>query len=596
MGAIRILSDTLISQIAAGEVVERPASVVKELIENSLDAGATAIDIELEQGGMKLIAVRDNGFGMSPEDAAMAFARHATSKINELEHLSKLMTFGFRGEAIAAITSVAHVTLKTRLADADDGTELSYQGGLRIFGGAVGMAPGTEFIVRNLFFNTPARKKFLKRESTELQHTVALITQTALANPMVAFSLSHNGRPIFRLSATDSAPERLAELLGPRFIKESLAVDFETPSIMVYGYVGQPGMTLSTKRHQYLFVNGRPVSDPMIARACMDAYGSRLPARTYPMFVLHVNVDPADVDVNVHPRKLTVKFVEQGKIYRDVSQAIRQALDSAPLFLGGVHAGTVRPQSAEEFYAADAEQAAATQLQALPRSEPLTQNAFSFGAPREAVGGMQPEASAVDFYEREKPAQNLERGPRPLAQLANSYILISDEEGIAVMDQHAAHERIMYERFRHQALSKEPEQQQLLVPLTLEFSHAEAVLFSELRIELEALGFEVDVWSGTTFVIQACPAALSRDALEPIVRKVLDELLGEKKTTEPLSERVLKSLACKAAVTFGMPLSIQEQQQLVEDLEKTPNRATCPHGRPTRVLLTFDELARRFYR
>lgn len=587
MGKIKILSDTLISQIAAGEVVERPASVVKELLENSLDAGATHCSLEIEQGGMKLLLIRDNGCGMNKEDAKMAFARHATSKIAALEDLANIRSFGFRGEALAAIASVAIVELRTKEANSDAGCEIVYRGGKFESEKPVGCPRGTEILVRNLFFNTPARKKFLKTEATELSHILAVVSHSAIANPQVGFELKHNGKTLIQAPAASCAQIRLAEILGKNILGEILPADFKTESIRIHGFIGRPGMEVSSKRHQYLFVNGRDTADALVAKAVSDAYGSRLPGRSYPMFVLHIDIDPAEVDVNVHPRKLTVKFQNTQRIFRDVFQATAQTLDAFQAKMFNASSGDV----------------IRSPIKSGTTNTATTQQALEFS--REILNQQKhPEGLKPQPFQ-----------PTILGQLADSYILILDEEGLAVIDQHAAHERILYEKIKTGAAGAKTEIQQLIVPISLDCSREEAVFLHEAAAHLKAMGFEFDEWSGDTFVIRACPAALRTQNLQKIFKGFLDgmasgapnrpsrnsaSLQGDVAQGAPkekiLPERILKSLACKAAVKFGMRLAHQEQVELIMELQKTPNSATCPHGRPTKVLLTFAELEKRFYR
>ena len=570
MGLIKILPDTLISQIAAGEVVERPASVVKELVENSLDAGADFISVEIEQGGMKLICVRDNGFGMSREDSDMAFARHATSKIAALDDLNTLRSFGFRGEALAAIASVAIVKMKTRQSEAQAGTEIVYRGGIKESHTTIGCPPGTEIFVENLFFNTPARKKFLKMESTEVGHTAAVISHAALAHPTVGFEFKSNGKSIISVPPDSQIEARLLAILGRDFFEQSARVSFSTPSIKIHGFIGQPGMTAASRRHQYLFINGRDVADPLVARAVLDAYGSRMPGRQYPMFLINIEVDPAEVDVNVHPRKLSVKFFEPNRIYRDVRQAVSQALDE---YQKNIFANV--PQMKSQNFT----------------GSKMVQEAISFS--QEFAGQVSEQEKRDGGLASDELSQN---SMQILGQIANSYILIHDEEGIAIIDQHAAHERILYEKIKARTESGAKNTQPLLVPLNIECSAQEATVLEKTLTHLEGIGFEFDKWSGNTFVCRACPAALKKENLAKIFREFLDEMLSEKEHGAVLPEKILKTMACKAAVKFGMPLSIQEQRELLAELKHTPNSSTCPHGRPVRVLLTFDELERRFYR
>ncbi len=577
---IHHLPDTLISQIAAGEVIERPASALKELLENSLDAGSTVCDVELEQGGLKTIAVRDNGSGMNFDDAQISFARHATSKISSFDDLTAITSFGFRGEALAAIASVAHVTMKTRERESNEGTEIVYQGGLCVASGSIGCAPGTEIVVQNLFFNTPARKKFMKTETTELQQCILLVTTTALAYPKCAFSLSHNGRELLNLPATDDYLARIGAILGTQFVRESAPVEFVTPSISIQGFIGKPGMTLSTKRHQYLFVNGRAVTDSSVAHAVIQAYGTRLPARTYPMFVLFIDIDAKEVDVNVHPRKLNVKFAEPGRVYRDVLSAVKSALDEQ--YLDSIVMKGTASAVHDEIR--------------VPTENFAEQNSFDF-TQRSSASTYVSESS--DHGDKKPPHEAI-KSYIPLAHIDNSYIVTSDEKGMVIFDQHAAHERIMYEKFKTQYEKKMSdgnfEIQKFLVPLTLELSPYERAAYEDASTFLQSLGFESAQWSGNAITVEAAPAQFKEREIVSIIKSLFAEIAEEKGSSTPLPERMLKSLACKAAVKFGMPLAVAEQSALLEELAVTANNATCPHGRPTRVELSFDELERRFYR
>lgn len=577
MSKIHVLPDALISQIAAGEVVDRPASVVKELIENSLDAGASRIAVEAEQGGMKLICVRDNGGGMDSQDAMLAFSRHATSKIASFEDLGNIGSFGFRGEALAAIAAVSSVEMRTREHDVQEGTEIVVSGGKFQSRRAAGCPPGTEIVARNLFFNTPARRKFLKSETTELGYIVSIVTCMALSNPSAAFDMKHNGKEIFSLPAA-SPQARAAALLGKRFFDEVMPVYFQTPSINIHGFIGQPGMARSQKKHQYLFINGRDVMDNLVSRAIADAYGSRLPARFFPVFVIHIDIDPHEVDVNVHPRKLTVKFLDTRRVYRDVSQAVSQALVDYEAGMSVLRSAPRPPLFAEK--------------------QPSVQEALVFSG--RIAGGLGVRAEDFKYADAGQqtgtPVLLSPADAKILCQIANSYIAVLREEGIMFIDQHAAHERVLYERFSARAKEAKTESQQLLVPASVECTREEAVFLRQAMEHLSKLGFEFDEWSGGTFVIRACPKSLQKENLEKIFREFLDEMMSGQNEKDILPERILKSLACKAAVKFGMKMAVEEMQKLIDELAETSNNSTCPHGRPVRVTIGFEELERRFYR
>ncbi len=383
-----------------------------------------------------------------------------------------------------------------------EGYEVSYKGGALESEGICGQSPGTEVVVRNLFYNTPARRKFLKTEQTELAQIVAGVLHMAIANPFVGFELKHNGKILVNASAAGEVELHIAEriraaaLLGKNFLEDALMVKFKTLSIDIHGFVGKPGMSMSSKRHQYLFVNGRDVTDSLVARAVIDAYGTRLPARNYPMFILHINLSPAEVDSNVHPRKLAVKFLETQRVYRDVNQAVAQALEEKVL---------------------------GDQVLKLPDNRDMR--------PSEAVQEAMGFAQQLEETQGKRPEGISQMSERILGQIADSYILIFDEEGLAIVDQHAAHERIMYEKFKQAAEERDKNnivKQQLLVPVTIECAKDEAIFLKDAVDYLEKIGFEFDKWSGNTFVLRACPAALKQENLQKVFRDFLDDVMQEK--------------------------------------------------------------------
>lgn len=566
MPKIHILPDTLIGQIAAGEVVERPASVLKELLENSIDAGATRCEVTMEDGGRGLIGVRDNGCGMDRSDAALSILRHATSKIARVEDLSALRTFGFRGEALAAIASVSKCRLRTREADSDVGTQLVLEGGRQVSIASAGCPVGTEIEVRNLFFSTPARLHFLRQTKTELIHSITTLNAIALAHRKISFALRSDGKLICDYPADQSHRARIAAVFGSS--EGWSEVLHANGPVTISGFIGDPGRTLSTRRHEFLFINKRHVHDSGIIHAVLEGYGTRLAPRSFPAFVLMIEIDPAIVDVNVHPRKLAVKFSNPGRVFAAVKSAISVALEqyqnqSAASFVPG-------EPSAENVEAAmQFTQHLAHAHQSLNFSREQTQIEISPPIPRQSgMHSMQPH---IILY------------------LANSYIIVREEGGIVFVDQHAAHERITYERLLAEFRARAPSVQQLLLPISFSCTADERILYEKNKPMLETVGFSFDAWSGGTLVITAAPSFLSIEQIEPLVRDLFHE-----PWTAP--EPFLKMLACKSSVTFGMALTPAEQVRLLRDLAQTKNNSTCPHGRPTQIAVTMSELRRRFLR
>jgi len=600
MSRIHLLSARLANQIAAGEVVERPASVVKEILENSLDAGATRVDIDVESGGGKLIRVRDDGAGIPGEDLPLALARHATSKIASLEDLERVATLGFRGEALASIGSVSRLTITSNTAAAgSQGSSASCEG--RDMAVQVKPAPhprGTTVEVRDLFFNTPARRKFLRTEKTEFGHLEEVVKRLALSRFDVAFTLRHNGRVIHSLKSADTEAEqarRVAAVCGPAFMEQALLVARSAPPLQLSGWVGLPTFSRSQADLQYFFVNGRIVRDRLIGHAVRQAYSDVLYHGRHPAFVLYLALDPAQVDVNVHPTKHEVRFREGRAVHDFIFSSLHRALaDVRPA------AGQVSP--AAQPAAALAEAGAAASQGALAWG--ATTAGGGFGQSRFTAARPAQLRGQVDAYARlhgvgEEPAP--EAVPPlgyALAQLKGVYILAENAEGLVLVDMHAAHERITYERLKSARDDSGIRSQPLLVPCSLAVSRREVSLAGEHADLFARLGLEVAAAGEEALVIRRVPIALHDADVEQLVRDVLADLIeyGSSGRIEAHLDEILSTMACHGSVRANRRLTVPEMNALLRDMEATERAGQCNHGRPTWVQLGLGELDRLFLR
>ncbi len=582
MNHIKILPDTLINQIAAGEVVERPSSVVKELVENSIDANASKISVEVEMGGKKLIKVVDNGCGIAREDLPLALERHATSKIKTQEDLFKIATLGFRGEALASIGSVAQLKIASKPAGGISGYMIKNNGGKYGDIEPCGMAEGTEATVEQIFFNTPARLKFLKTDATEFEHITRYLTDVALMFHEIHVKLIADGRMVMDYPPTRDLFERVSNVCGAGIAKELVAVEFLGGELRVRGWVGKPGIARSNRQSQYLFVNERPVESGIISRAVQNAYASLLPSGKYPFFILHIEVPYEKVDVNVHPRKKEVKFLSQSEVFQAVQAASKKALE------GNTLAPEIDGSTARSYWNTEKIFSSLSGARAeAPISVMFSEEMFA--------------QTTDDFSSDQRIHQPLISGLRVICQIANSYILAHGEEGIVIIDQHAAHERVMYEYFLQRAekkiTEKNTEVQQLLTPAVLELAPHEVALLIEEKATFVALGFQIDPFGGNTFHVHAVPSPLAKSDIAKVLRDVLDDLKeGSAKHVQEPQHRTICSMACRSAIKFGQQLSFEEMSALLLLLRATTQPHTCPHGRPTHVKLTFSELEKRFGR
>lgn len=599
MARINALDPRLANQIAAGEVVERPASVVKELVENALDAGSTRIDIDIDEGGVKRIRVRDNGEGVHVDDLPLALMRHATSKIHDLEDLEAVATLGFRGEALASIASVSRLTLTT--SDNDSGLGHAVRSEGRDMSAQVepaAHARGTTVEVRDLFFNTPARRKFLKTENTEFSHIEETVKRLALANPDIAISLSHNGRQVHGLRPATEEMEwrrRVASLCGPAFMEAAIPVEIEHTGMRLRGWLGLPTFSRAQADLQYFYVNGRMVRDRVVTHAVRQAYADVLFHGRHPAYVLFFELDPGAVDVNVHPTKHEVRFREQRHVhdflYRSLHRIIAELTpqDQAP--------ATVAPLA---IHVPD------TLREQAPLSLPTTSyplRTSTEAAPYQAAESRAAFAGSMSFQQPVRMTPEATPGEAPplgfaIAQLHGIYILAQSAEGLIVVDMHAAHERITYERLKQHFNANTIASQPLLVPLSLAVSSREADLAENDTGFFRQLGFELERMGPETLLVRAVPALLGQAKAEALVRDVLADLAvhGSTRRIEETQNELLATMACHGSVRAGRTLTLPEMNALLRDMEATERAGQCNHGRPTWTRLTLGDLDKLFLR
>ncbi|MDH1869933.1 DNA mismatch repair endonuclease MutL [Pseudomonas sihuiensis] len=621
MSRIHLLSPRLANQIAAGEVVERPASVAKELLENSLDSGARRIDVDVEQGGVKLLKVRDDGGGIAPDDLPLALARHATSKIRELEDLEAVLSMGFRGEALASISSVSRLTLTSRTAEADQAWQVETEG--RDMEPRVQPAAhpvGTSVEVRDLFFNTPARRKFLRAEKTEFDHLQEVIKRLALARFDVAFHLRHNGKTVFALhEAGDeiSRARRVASVCGPAFLEQALPIEIERGGLRLWGWVGLPTFSRSQADLQYFYVNGRMVRDKLVAHAVRQAYRDVLFNGRHPTFVLFLEIDPSTVDVNVHPTKHEVRFRDSrmvhdflyGTLHRALADVRPEDQVAAPAAISpmarpsGLAAGEFGPQG-EMGLAASILETPAPSLQPAWRGSGA---GYQQPAVNPGVSAGEAQAAYREYFSPLPSAQAQsmpqEQGDIPplgyaVAQLKGVYILAENAQGLVVVDMHAAHERITYERLKHAMASEGLRGQPLLVPESIALSQREADCAEEHGKWFQRLGFELQRLGEETVAIRQIPALLKQAEATQLVRDVLADLLeyGTSDRIQAHLNELLATMACHGAVRANRRLTIPEMNALLRDMEQTERSGQCNHGRPTWTQLSMDQLDKLFMR
>lgn len=583
MSAIRVLPDLLISQIAAGEVVERPAAALKELLENGIDAGARQISVHLAGGGTKLIRVADDGAGIAKEDLALALTRHATSKIGALEDLECVASLGFRGEALASMAAVSHLALTSRRKGDKHAWSVTASGAEISRTSPAALAAGTTVEVRDLYFNTPARRKFLRSEATEYAHCEEAVRRVALSRPELALTLQHNNRVQWHLKA-QPLEARIGALLGDDFQASSLPVEAESGALRLRGFIGAPAHSRSARDTQYFFLNGRHVRDKLASHAIRQAYQDVLHHERHPVYVLFLDVDPSLVDVNVHPTKTEVRFRDARAVHQFIFHALNRALAQT---LAGAPSVPAHAEAVPDKRTAIAGQAGGASL---------------------ALGLAQPVAFYETLFGREARSAEPESGPSPssaenplgfaIAQLSGVYVLAENARGLVIVDMHAAHERIMYERLKTTLDARAIPMQPLLVPVTFVADALDVATVEEHSETLQAIGFDLAAASPTSLIVRAIPALLADADARELARDVLREIreFGASRALTERRNELLGTMACHAAVRANRKLSLPEMNALLREMEATDRAGQCNHGRPTWHQITLPELDRLFMR
>ena len=586
MGKIYLLDEVTANQIAAGEVIERPASVIKELIENSIDAQADIINIYLEDGGIKSIRVVDNGTGMSSDDALKSFQRHATSKIRAINDLEQLSTLGFRGEALASIASVARVNLITRTSEEISGIKIVFEGGKLICKEESASSVGTSIKVEDLFFNTPARKKSLKSTQRELAVTNELIHKLSLANPAVGFSLYNNSRLIFSAVKGLELKQRLFDVYGAEIAKEMIKFRASNNSFAVTGYIGKSIVSRNSRSHQAIFINNRFVKSSLISRAVEDGYHTYLMVNRYPVFVLHISVNPTLVDVNIHPTKMEVRFDQEQVLSELIRNEVQSTLGQKEIWISPKRTYELKEETEQIKFRFKEKQ--------IPYyNESITDNNKKTQANDIPV---ESEVSSKEFNETSVIQEQKLPDLTPLGQINASYIVCQGEDGMYLIDQHAAHERILYEKLLVQDRERTPAQQ-MLIPNTLELKAGFSQLLIENIILFIDLGFIIEHFGGDTFIIRGVPHDLQEFNEKDLLLDLLDELKRSAALdTVKVKEKMIIQIACKGAIKAGKRLELEEIRTLIRLLNQQENPFTCPHGRPTIAQISDYELDKRFKR
>lgn len=583
---IQILAEDVVAQIAAGEVVERPAAVVKELLENALDAGASNVRISIQGDGRRKIQVSDDGCGIPADEVELAFARHATSKLRETNDLYRIQTLGFRGEALASIASVSQLAITTRHESDNAGTLLRLEGGQVRQRRSVGAPRGTTVTVENLFYNTPARLKFLKSENTEKRQIATIVTRYAMAYPFVRFTLEQDGREAFRTHGSGQLLDVMVNALGLDQIKNMFEVDDTHLNIHVYGYTSAPSYNRSDRSRITLFVNGRWIQDTSLTYAVVQAYHTLLMTGRYPVAVLLINVAPDEVDVNVHPTKAEVRFRDSDAAFSAVQRAVRRAVieqAQTPTLRGRLSNG-----NADHVWN--------------PRSEPI-QMGMNLKLKDTGQPAIRQHADAPDEDTEIPEGPHGPARPRTLpmlrviGQVGASYIVAEGPAGLYLIDQHAAHERVLYEQFMAEHAQKEAISQYTLAAQTIQVSPPEARLLEENLPILQELGFEIEPFGPNVFVIRSVPAILADgDPIETLAGIVDDLVQGNKPGQEAIEDRIVLRVCKQAAIKAGQVLGLEQMQGLIRQLERCQSPLTCPHGRPTMIHMSSEQLAREFGR
>jgi len=649
MGRIHVLPEHVANKIAAGEVVERPASVVKELLENALDAGARRIRVQVEAGGKKLIQITDDGCGMVRDDALLAFERHATSKIRNADDLLNVSTLGFRGEALPSIASVSRLRLESRATDEPSGTVIEIAGGKIIKVEEAGLPAGTSITVRDLFFNTPARKKFLKAESTELSHIASLVTHYALAHPDKHFELHSATNAMLIAAPVASRSERIYQVFGKETLDQLLAIaaaarlehiglpepppwrrgeDYQRPEpgeVRVTGFVSRPEIQKLNRNSIFVFVNGRLIRDRLIQHALTEAYRNILPPTVFPVVLLFLELPAGEVDVNVHPSKTEVRFRQQGFLHDFVRDSVRAALMKTrpvPQFTTEIHAAPTSAQALSPPMTPRPSTFDSGGFSLEPPLEPPRNERLEFGegieiranAAVSMLGGTETQGpsfgrAALGMTISGECGGILDAGHEngdgvslaslsPLGQLRDSFILAVNGEGLWIIDQHVAHERVLFERVLRQRAAERVERQQLLMPLIVELTPGQQAVFSEISDELRRNGFEVEPFGSRTIAVKASPAGVDASDVERMLHELLDQVDRESQAInlEQVRARIAASIACHAAIKVNTPLEKNKMEWLLKELARTECPMSCPHGRPVLLRYSVRDIQKAFKR
>jgi DNA mismatch repair protein MutL len=587
---IRLLPELLINQIAAGEVIERPASALKELLENSLDAGATDIAVQLEAGGIKLLRIRDNGRGIAKDELKFALMRHATSKISSLDDLQSVASMGFRGEALASMAAVAQLTLTSRTADAIHASQISAQDGQLSEPAPASHPLGTTVEIRELYFNTPARRKFLKTEATEYAYCEEAFKRIALSRPDVAFSLQHNGRTIWQLPAGQDALKRVTMLIGAEFGDAAVRVSRQAANLNLEGFAALPAYSKSSRDAQYFFVNGRFVRDKVASHALRLAYQDILHHQRHPAFALFLTMPPAGVDVNVHPAKSEVRFRESQGIHQFIFHTLQQAL-AIPAQSAPSASAQPAPHSSIQHGLGIAQSHAAYQVWNM-------QTEMREGEREKGEGESQRHALGSSLSPFSLPSNDVPPLGYALAQLLGIYILAQNAQGLIVVDMHAAHERIVYEKLKTSLDAEHIATQPLLIPVSFYADTLDIASVAASQDALKKLGFDIAPLSPTTLAVRAMPVMLKQSEAEAVAREVIDELreFGASRVLTERRNELLSTLACHGAVRANRALSVTEMNALLREMELTERSGQCNHGRPTWFQISLNELDKMFMR
>ncbi len=579
MRRIQILPQHLANQIAAGEVVERPASIVKELLENSIDAGAQSIEIRIEEGGLQNISVTDDGSGIAKEDLLLAITPHATSKVYSLDELENLQSLGFRGEALASIASVSRFRLQSRHQNNDSAFAVELEGqGNQPDVKPTSLAQGTKIEVRDLFFNTPARRKFLKAPATEFSHIDEAIRKLALSHLDVCFGLYHNHKLVYSVTA-GNPQSRLDTLCGRGFTEQSQFIQTEKTGLSLEGWLVLPKHLKRSADHQYFYVNGRPIRDKLIIHAMKEAYRDVMYGDHQPQYILFLEIDPKSVDFNVHPQKLEVRFREGRLIHDFVRSEVKKAL------------GGENPQVQSNQESLSHVVTAPALME--PKQPPLIR-----GEAAKPQRGSWAKPALDLLFQTESIQEQTSKFGRAICQMKGLFILAENNEGLVIIDMHAAHERVLYERLKKNWQQERWESQLLLLPQPVELSAREEAIYQEHQAHIVAMGFGIDEWMDHKIMIREVPVSLARSNLDKFMHELLHdlEMLGHSKQNEIYLDQILAEVACHSAIQAHQTLSLTEMTQLLKDMEQTPNIDYCNHGRPTWRLFTIDELDRLFLR